>query len=139
MPWSSHSLDLRRSAPRPEAQVPAPTVPCACSPPSALTLPPVVQRQQLELSHFLDCVPKSLAAAAGRLHTSIRHVVDTKRRDVVDDQASGLELVECLVDDAQIVREEPCLQPELARTGSPDRACHVVVSNHSDNGCKDLF
>src|SRR5215210_3235500 len=91
-----------------------------------------VERHELQLGHLLDRVAQALAAEAGLLDAAVRHVVDAERRHVVDDQAADLDAVEGAVDDAHVVREEPRLQPEVARAGRADRVVDVVEAEDAD-------
>src|SRR5262249_6816654 len=100
---------------------------------------PRIEGQELELGHLLDRVAKALPPEARALDAAVRHVVDAEGRDVVDHQAADLDPVERCVDDADVVREEPGLEAELARTRPVERLECVAERLEGDDGGEDLL
>src|SRR3954469_19032433 len=70
-----------------------------------------VDDQQPLLRHLANRVVHSLAAVPRQPLTAVGHVVDAERVRVVHDQRADLQAVDGALDDPQVVREDPGLQP----------------------------
>ena len=85
-----------------------------------------VDHQQAQLGHLLDRVARAFAAEARVLHAAVRHVVDAVGRDVVDEDAAGLDGVEREQGALEVRREDARLQAERRPVDRGERVLEAV-------------
>ena len=101
--------------------------------------PSRVPANQLHFRHFFDCVPRPFPADAALLHASVRHLIDARCRNVVQDDPTESQGFGGLEGATKVAGADADLQPVIAGVHLRDRILDFPVPVKRNNRAENLF